>query len=517
MAQSIILGPNGLPIDTESLTAELGHGGVSGIRQVWRDSVARNLTPSRLVVLVEQAARGEADEYLELAQEMEERELHYLCVLSTRKRAVTRLPVMVEAASDDPDDIKIADDVRELTRKPGFRALRKNMMDALGKGYSAHVIHWERGQKWMPSYEWYEPRWFRYDRVTGRELRLKDEADPFNGVPLLPYKWIVHQPQLKTGLQIRSGLARLVAFAWICKQYAQKDWNAFAEVFGLPLRIGRYGPTATRQDVAILRQAVSSLGSDAAAILPQSMSIDFVNSAKNGGGDLFEKLCDYLDRQISKAVLGQTMTADAQSSGMGSNNANVHNEVREDIRDDDAQDAEETLNRDLVIPYVTLNYGPRERYPQIKFPIRKTEDAASLVKNVTALVPFGLRIEESEMRDRLGFPEPAENAVLLQAPKQAVASPFNPPINSALNAASKPESNTPDQQSHTLASTADPVVQAMLEPVYKLLEKSSSFEEFRDQLLDLYDDLDANTLADVMGEALAAAHAAGRYELMISV
>ncbi len=521
MAQSMILGPDGQPFETDGLTEELARGGITGVRGVWHDSVARNLTPARLSQLLEEAANGNADDYLTLAEEMEERELHYASVLGTRKRGVSRLPVTVEAASDDPEDVKIADDVRELTLRPGFRLLRKHMLDALGKSYSVHEIVWKRGAKWLPQYEWRDPRWFRWDRDTGRKLRLKDEADPINGIALQPYKWIVHQPNLKTGLPIRGGLARLVAFAWICKAYAQKDWNAFAEIFGLPLRIGRYGPGATKGDIAILRHAVASLGSDAAAILPASMSIEFHQAAKTGGGDLFEKLCDYLDRQISKAVLGQTMTSDAQSTGMNSGNAGVHNEVREDIRDDDAQDAEETLNRDLVVPYVTLNYGPRERYPKICFPIRENEDLAALVKNVTALVPFGLRVEESVMRDRMGFPEPAEGAVLLKAPARPVASPLQgdgKDIDTALNARQgRRRLSTNERQAERLGADADPVVEELTGAIEAMLEASSSFEEFRAKLLDAYGELDDARLAGMLTDAMTAAQLAGRYELLLGV
>ncbi|WP_439640080.1 DUF935 domain-containing protein [Nevskia sp.] len=517
MGQSRILGPDGQPIETADLSEEIARGGVTGVRSVWHDSVARNLTPARLSALLEDAANGNADEYLTLAEEMEERELHYASVLGTRKRAVSRLPCTVESASDDADDVRIADDVRELTLKPGFRLLRKDMLDALGRSYSVHEIVWQRGAKWLPQYEWRDPRWFRFDRETGRELRLKDPQAPIDGLALQPYKWIVHRPSLKTGLPIRCGLARLVAFAWICKAYAQKDWNAFAEIFGLPLRIGRYGPGATAKDISVLRHAVQSLGSDAAAILPASMSIEFHEAAKNGGGDLYERLCDYLDRQISKAVLGQTMTADAQKTGLGSNNASVHNEVRNDIRDDDAQDAEETLNRDLVVPYVILNYGPRKAYPRITFPIREPEDLAALVKNVTALVPFGLQVEESVMRDRLGFPEPAENAVLLKAPSRPVASPTQEPTEQALNARQSAPLNTPDRQIARLAAQADPIVAELTAPIAAILAACNSFEEFRERVTDTYRELDDRALSALLTQALTAAQLAGRYELLLGV
>ena len=118
------------------------------------------------------------------------------------------------------------------------------MLDALGKGFSQVELDWGRGKKswWIEEFIRRDPRFFTFDRDTGQEVRLLDEEDLVNGVELKPFKWISHKAKLKSGLPIRGGLARLVAFGWICKSYTVKDWTAFIETYGLPLRLGRYGP-----------------------------------------------------------------------------------------------------------------------------------------------------------------------------------------------------------------------------------------------------------------------------------
>jgi phage gp29-like protein len=45
---------------------------------------------------------------------------------------------------------------------------------------------------------------------------------------------------------------------YLFKNYAVKDWVAFAEVFGMPLRIGKYEPGATKADREALIQAETS-------------------------------------------------------------------------------------------------------------------------------------------------------------------------------------------------------------------------------------------------------------------
>ncbi|MDA8428929.1 MAG: DUF935 family protein [Geobacteraceae bacterium] len=410
------------PIDKTVLDKEIARPSMTGIRSIWNHGyVTGGLTPQRLGALLQNAAEGNADDYLSLAEEMEEKDLHYASVLGTRKRAVARLPIVVEAASDSPEDVKIADEIRALLKRSGTKGMVEDCLDALGKGYSAVEICWDKSkQPWRPGrYEWRDPRFFQYDRETQRELRLKDEADLMNGIELPPYKFIVHTPRLKCGIPIRGGLARLAAWTYIFKNFSVKDWMAFCEVFGMPLRLGKYRPGEVEDNIAILRAAVANLGSDAAAVIPEGMQIEFIENAKATGGEgLFERLANWLDKQMSKAVLGQTMTAD---DGASKSQAQVHDEVREDIRDADGEQLAETLERDLVIPYVCLNHGPRDEYPRVCFREPESADIPVLSEALAKLVPLGLKVEASEVRDKLGFSDPAPDAECLGQP--AAASP----------------------------------------------------------------------------------------------
>ena len=191
-------------------------------------------------------------------------------------------------------DKKIADDVREnLAEHEGFSDLIENMLDALGKGFSQVEIVWGRDKQkwWVEEFVHHEARFFTPDRDTGKEIRMIDEDDLVQGVALKPFKWISYKAKIKSGLPIRGGLARLVAFGWMCKSYTVKDWVAFVETYGLPLRLGRYGPSATAEDVETLFQAVANIGTDAAAVLPESMKIDFEHAISGAASEqVFESL-----------------------------------------------------------------------------------------------------------------------------------------------------------------------------------------------------------------------------------
>lgn len=511
---------------------------LTGPRRRLTDAVAPGLTPAQLAGLLRSAVEGDAYAYLTLAEEMEERSPQYAAVLGTRKRAVLGLPYQMEAASDDARDVELRDAVEaHLIKAPAFTALKGALLDALGKGYAAVEVCWNTQQTpWAPrdasraqrAYVWRDPRYFVYDRITGRELRLVDAADPWNGIPLPPYRFIVHQPTLKMGLPVRGGLARLAAVAYLCAHYALEDWMSFAEVFGMPLRLGRYGPSATATDIQTLLAAVTGLGSDAAAVLPDSMRVEFQSAGTGAGsGELYDRLVDRLDKLISKAVLGRSDSADATAGKLGGEQ--YAGDVRRDILEADAAELSATINEQLIRPFLDLNYGPPAAYPVYALTVPDLEDLGGLVDMLAKLVPLGLKVEQSVIRDKWGLPDPAPDAELLGMPtvKQvadtALEDPDDeqqPPLaapakaaNRALNRVAQAVDADPTAPLvERLGAEAAPLLDALLEPVRRLLEQSADLDEFRQQLLALYPDLDPRAFAALMGQALAVADAAGRWE-----
>ncbi|WP_164273429.1 DUF935 domain-containing protein [Stenotrophomonas sp. B1-1] len=509
MSTSRLLDQFGRPIQYDVLTEELAAPRLASIRSIWHPSVANHLSPGRLAGVLQAAADGDARDYLTLAEEMEERDLHYASVLATRKLAVAGLDVRVEAASDDTADVRHADAVRELVQAPEFGELLAHLVDALGKGYAVGEILWDRsGKTWQPDhYAERDPRHFRFDRETGRELRLLDASDLVNGIPLAPYKFIVHTPKIRSGLPIRGGLARLAAVAYMCKAWTWRDWMAFADVFGLPMRVGKYGPGAKQEDIDKLIAAVANLGNDAAAVMPDSMRIEFQQAVQTAGsGEFFKGLAEWWDRQISKAVIGQTMTAD---DGASLAQAQVHQLVRLDLLTADAKALSNTLQRQLVRPFIDLNYGPG-RYPALSLIVPKPENTKLLIDGLTQLVPLGLQVEQSVVRDKLGLPDPDKGAVLLQAPASAPALNHQRALNVEDAAAPGRVAAIATQLDRQLGTSTD----AWLEQVRQLVQEADSLDAVRDGLMALQSELDLDAFATGMRDALDAAQAAGRFDLL---
>ena len=407
----VLYGPDGAPIRVAARElAEEDAAPISGRREATFEPVVSNLTPSKLSGILKDAVSGDPQTYFAMAEEIEERDLHYGSVLGTRKRAVGQLDIHVTAVDDeDAAEVAIAGEVRALVEQPSFIDMLDDALDALGKGVSAVEQMWDTtGKLWMPrEWIWRDPRFFDFDETTKRELRLRDGSDR---EPLKPGKWVTHLAKVKSGLPIRAGLARMAAWAFVFKSYTLKDWAGFCEIFGIPFRIGRYDRSASEKEKRALLRAVLSLASDGGAIVPKGMELELVQAGQGRGEAVFGAFADYLDKQVSKGVLGQTMTSD---DGASLAQAKVHDEVRDDIRRADARRLSSTIQRDVIEPFVQMNFGLRERYPQFRLHTPEAEDLKALSEALGRLVPVGLRVSQDEVRTRLGFREPDEGEDVL--------------------------------------------------------------------------------------------------------
>lgn len=401
--QSPILDIKGKPFDKKALQQEVAHPTVVGVRQPrFMDSVADVLTPMRLAKALRNANAGNDFDMLTLAEEIEERDIPLFSALQIRRLALQALPVHVESASKDEHDEMLAQAVRDdIISKSIFSSMSADLDDAILKGRSTvePIYNYNGGRLIPEKYIWRDPRYFKFHPDDPTDLRLIDEEDYANGKSIAGMGFITHIPKLKTGITTRSGLVRLAAVEHMCRSFSRSDWMAYSELFGMPIRVGKYGANASEEDQKILKLAVASLGSDAAAILPESMKIELIERSGQNGDQLFLRLAEYLDKQISMLVLGHTGATQETAGKLGGDDNK--SDIREDILIGDAFHKNITINRDLIKPYIDLNFGIQKAYPKIVYFVKKHEDTKSLVESLVRL--GGLDASKSELRDKLGI------------------------------------------------------------------------------------------------------------------
>jgi phage gp29-like protein len=534
---SVLLDHRGMPIARANLGRELASASVGSVRSPLSGYPSDGLNPLTLAAILREADAGSPTRYLELAEIIEERDPHYLGVLGTRRRSVSQIDITVEAGSESAEDEVIAQMLRDWLKRDELTDEVFAILDCIGKGYSATEIIWDTSERqWMPNrLEWRDPRWFRFDR---RDLTTPMMLSETGGEqPLEPFKFIFASIKAKSGLPLRSGLARVAMWGYLFKAYTLRDWAIFTQTYGQPVRVGKFDSNATPEDKATLFRAVANIAGDCAAIIPASMEIEFIEASNVGASsDLYEKRADWFDRQISKAVLGQTSTTDAEIGGLGS--GKEHREVQEVIEKSDARALAAILNRDLVQPWVQLNYGPRKSYPRLVIARKEQEDLKAFSDAITPLIDRGLEVEQATIQKRFGLPDVTKGAKLLQ-PQRAGAMVTAPPASNSKikgnpgeikrvkpfagtstalqaegalageNQGVSPEDMLTDQ----MQQDAAPALQAMLSRMEAMIQAATSLEELRAMISEGFDGIATDQLSQALAAGFLTAHLAGRADL----
>lgn len=504
---------------------------LTGVRSIWHEPVASGLTPPRLARILRDSMEPGADatDFLTLAEEMEEREPQYRMALTQRKLALRNIECVVEAASNEEKDLAMAAEVRSLIDTTTFRNVLMDMADAIAKGYSVCEIVWNtRAVPWKPAkIEWRDQRHFQFDKETGRELRLREDGEP-DGRLLPAAKFITHIPKLKSGLPLRQGLARTAAWIFMLKSFSIKDWMAFLEVYGMPFRVGKYGPGATEADKRALLRAVANVAADGGAIIPESMLLEFIETKANASGDnAFKGMAGYLDEQFAKLIIGQTMTS---ADGSSRSQAEVHDDIRIEIKRADADDIAASAQRDLVEPFVQFNWGaPKNGFPQLTFPVPDPEDLKALLEATRTFIDLGGRVPAAPVREKLGWRDPEEGEEVLERgaaapedaedagdreeedadPEKETARRHCPSCGEVHHARMVTAEEPTGDFATEMLNEWEPQLEAVLRAVRERLDAATNLEDFRDRLADLPLGTDLEALIDRLAAATFTARIEG--------
>ena len=486
------------------------------------------LTPVRLAEIFKEADAGDVLRQAELFEEMEEKDPHLFSQLQTRKNAVTGLDYeVIPFDSDDPRDKEIAEFVEaQLGGIEGFEDIMLDLLDAIGKGFAVSEIMWsyDEGHVVVDDIRSRHQKRFFWDSVDD-SFKVRTQEAP-EGIELPKNKFIVHKYKARSGHPSRAGVLRVVAWMYLFKNYTLKDWVAFCEVFGMPLRLGKYQPGASEDDKRALMQALVAIGADAAGIFPDGTAIEFVNTEKTSSTDLYERLARYCDEQVSKAILGQTLTSD--SGGGSYAQSKTHNDVRHDLTVADCKAIAATLRRDLIRPLVLYNFGEDQRIPYLRFDAEESEDLTQTATVIGTLIrEAGLKVPTSYIYKKFSNPKPEGDEEVATPPGQtAQGAGFGPfsfkaqpgePI--ALKAGDGAGHGTQERVDRLAAAATRKSAGAFKKafgPVLKKIENAASLEELRDMMEDekavaeLFGEMDVSEVEELLQKVMLYANLEGR-------
>ena len=203
-----------------------------------------------------------------------------------------------------------------------------------------------------------------------------------------------------------SGLLRTCGWWAMFKRWSIRDWQIFAEMFGLPLVIGFYEEGASEETRKALEEAVRAIGEDGFAVLSALAEIVIKETARSGDSStVYPKIADMCEQQMSKVIAGSTTASDVGGSVGSYNLGSIHESRGYKFDRRDARRAGGMFSRDVGVPFIRWNGYDRAAPPRLNIQItRDSLERAKVLQTVGQVVP----IDPSQIYDEFTLRVPAD-------------------------------------------------------------------------------------------------------------
>ncbi|MFO0971833.1 MAG: DUF935 family protein [Phycisphaerae bacterium] len=411
-----------------------------------------DLTPARVRAILAAATSGDPSAQSAVFDQLLEHDLDLRSAQRTRRIAVTRLPWEIvsaaqqgqSGAADEALATRVADYCREtLARVAGVDAALRHLVDAVGRGVMVVEVEWGRaGGEQRPVALWPVPQTALHaDPIEPWRLRISLRLGDWRGelIDESPGgKWIVHAPEPIGGGHFRGGLLRACLVAAMCKRKTIAAWQLGVEIFGLPTTTVLYDSATDAATRAEIQKMMTTLGVARGGMFPRGVELEYHEPA-NPGAWPHERVLAYFDAAYAKVWLGQTLTTQVGETGGANAAAQVHDQVREDIRDDDIAAEAATIREQLLVPLVRYRFGDEAAAiatPYFRRVIEEPRDDQVVASVLSIAVnDLGLQIPQRWASETLGVPLVAEADPESPIPGRTMpADPFGvPPPADTLN------------------------------------------------------------------------------------
>ncbi len=438
-----------------------------------------------------------------------DRDPHAGSVLQTRYLAVVGKEWEVLPGDDSSKNVEIAKFVKKTLTKTNFNQFRQELLQGILYGfYEAEVMWGVDNQAIVPTKLLAKhPRRFCFN--LDREVRLLTLENMITGEPVPDRKFITFTYGSSDNPYGKGLGQRLWWPVWF-KKHGIKFWLIFLEKFGMPTGVGKYPPGTDPEKQQELLNAIDAIQTETGVKIPNTMAIELLEATRSGKAT-YESLCDYMDRQISKAVLGQTLTTEIKGGGSYAA-SQTHNDVRHDILKADADLLSECLNNTLVRWLVDYNFANVAEYPKTWIRTDEEKDLKPLAerdKIIMVDMGMGKRIPESYITETYGIPLAEEGEAVIDAGVDSEPKPLPGEGDFAEGNRETRDQKTIDVLVTGAVGKAIPIFNTQLKTIKDFLASAKSLKKAGDRIVDLYPDMDPKPLAKLLAGSLQAADRMG--------
>jgi hypothetical protein len=317
---------------------------------------------------------------------------HVFGCVQSRKFGVVSKAVKIIPYSKDPEDISRAELVKYILFEQcvKFRKDIRDLMDAPMLGYNFQEIGWTQFQ-WPK-----EPRKGGYigiremwQRDPGRFMfhwdgtpMIQGFANMYPGAPAPEKKFLISCYEPFDENPYGNPILAKIYWCWWMKKQGMKFWAIFNEKFLMPMPVGKVDSSTGVTDRKRFLEILQSMQTDFAAVIDNEWIVEFVESARASSVNSYDQWVNFLNNEISKGILGQTMTTQNTGTSGGYADAKVGENKESDFIQSDCEFIEDDIN-ELIHFIIDYNYNDVQGYPKYKILYEPEKDMAGRIQVYT--------------------------------------------------------------------------------------------------------------------------------------
>lgn len=313
-------------------------------------------------------------------------DLHLTGVIDKRMTGVSRMPIEFRR-NGKPDD-----NVNAAIHSPWFRRFVKDLIWSKFWGFSLFQFYADAGGK--IAYDLIDRKHF--DPVKKVILRYETDMD---GIPIEDFPGILYVTEGDRELGLLGKIAPIVLY----KRGNIGDWAEFCQIFGMPIREYTYEAGDEEARKRLLEDAKRQ-GGNAVYIHPKDSVLNLIESSnKSGTVDLYERFSNMCNTEISIAVLGNTLTTDAKSTGTQALGT-VHQQEEEQKKEEDRDFVLDVLNFEMK--GIFHQFGLDTEGGEFVYAQKRKVDPQVQIQVVEKLSAMGLPISDDYLYETFDVDKP---------------------------------------------------------------------------------------------------------------
>lgn len=322
---------------------------------------------------------------------------HLTSVIEKRRAAALCSPIVFRRGGKP--DKKVNDQIRS----PWFRSLISDIIDAQFWGFTLCQF-------------FKEGDWITYNLIPRKHVDPVKRIILHQQTDITGTSWDEYRDLLFIGKPNQLGLLAKTAPYVLYKRNGIGDWSQFSEVFGMPIQEYTYD---TDDDDARQRAIddATNAGSLAVFVHGKDTNLNLIEAGnKTGSVDVYERLVEMCNKEISKAILLNTLTTESSSTGTQALGT-VHKKSEDKVTQSDRQFILDVLNYDMTDIFCAM--GIDTAGGEFCYPERKEIDPTSKINILTQLrSSFNLPIDDDYLYEEFGIEKPVDYHKIKQQMEQ---------------------------------------------------------------------------------------------------